>query len=482
MFIPNTKIIALIPLFILMTSIFIIMFSIIFKRNHFFVFCITVFSLFLLLISLFFIYYIIPINITSLLYIDFYSLVYITMVILSSIVMVFVSYFFLENFDTNKEEFYLLILSSIIGAIILIESNHIFTIFIGMELLSFPIFGLMTYSFKKNTVIQVILKYVLLSSVITSFSLLGITLIYFICGTLKLNYIKIAFLINNVYMNKILLIGIVLLLTSLFFKLSLFPLHFWISDVYQNVAPVLLIYSVTVVKIAVFAVLMKLFIYFPYEKCQVLYLFIEIVSILSIVFGSIMAAFQNNIKKFFGYSSIVHIGYILTTLLVIQNYYIANEVAIIYLINYTMSSVGIFSVLSLLILYNKHASFDLDKLSVYPTVLKDNPVLSISIIIIIFSFLGIPLTYGFITKMLILCIMIQKKFWFILFSIIITSGFGIYYYLKIILYLYNTKNVIKLHRIQSYKIIEIFIVLISMIIIIFGIFPQIIMHTLRLYN
>ncbi|WP_367677237.1 NADH-quinone oxidoreductase subunit N [Buchnera aphidicola] len=404
------------------------------------------------------------------------------MVILSSIIMIFVSYFFLENFTTHKEEFYVLILSSIIGAIILIEANHMFTIFIGIELLSFPIFGLMTYSFKKNTVIQVILKYVLLSSVITSFSLFGITLIYFICGTLKLNYIKIAFLINNVYMNKILLIGVLFLLTSLFFKLSLFPLHFWVADVYQNVVPVLLIYSVTVVKIAVFSVLIKLFIYFPHNQCQVLYLLIEILSILSIVFGSIMTAFQNNIKKLFGYSSIVHIGYILTTLLVMQDHYIANEVAIIYLINYTMSSIGIFSALSLLILYNKDANFNLKKLSVYHTILKEKPILSAALIIIIFSFAGIPLTYGFITKMLILFIIIQKKFWFLLFSIIITSGFGIYYYLKIILHLYNTKNVIQLYHMKSYKIIEFFIILISIMIIIFGIFPQIIMDVLRLYN
>lgn len=482
MFIPHVKIIALMPLFILMSSIFIIMFSMILKRNHVFVFCITLCSLLCTLVSLFYIYYIVPVTITSLLYINFYSLAYIFIVIFSSICMISIVYIFLENFYNHKEEFYILLLSSITGAVILIEANHIFTIFIGMELLSLPIFGLITYSFKRSTSIPVILKYVLLSSIVTSFSLLGITVIYLICGTLKLNYIKIAFLINNIFINKILLFGVVFFLTSVFFKLSLFPLHFWITDVYNYASPVLLIYSVTVVKIAVFSILIKLFVYFPYIQCQKLYLFIELLAILSIICGSIMAAFQNNIKTFFGYSSIVHIGYILTTLLVIQDYYISNNIAIIYLINYTMSSIGIFSVLSILILRNKNVNFDLQSLSVYNTLLKGKPILCIAIIIIMFSFLGMPFTYGFITKFLILSIMIQNKFWFLLLSVAISSGFGIYYYLKIILCLYNTRNMISIQNRTPYTRIEIVIIFISILIVILGICPQLIMNILRLNN
>ncbi|QCI27126.1 proton-conducting transporter membrane subunit [Buchnera aphidicola] len=474
MFILNPKVMILIPFLILITSIICIILSIIFKRNHLFSFYISFFSLIFILLSFFFIYKYIPIYFSTLLCINFYSIIYLYIIIFSSIFTIFINYFYLQKYFFYQEEFYLLILSSIIGAITVIEANHIFIILFGIELMSFPILGLMLYSLKKHTNIRIILKYLILSSIVTIFSFLGISLIYLICGNLNLNNIKISFLINDIQNNKILLIGLGLLLISLFFKLSLFPFHFWISDIYKNISPFLLMYSTTVIKVATFSVLMKIFMYIPYEKSKVLYLIIELISISSIIFGSFMTVFQNNIKKLFGYSSIVHMGYILITLFSINNYHFNNSIALIYLINYTISNIGIFSLLSLLLLLDHNTNFNLNNLFVYNFVLWKKIIFHISVFIIIFSFLSIPFTFGFISKFCIFFIILYAKLWMILYAILINSGFSIYYYLKIILNLYRNNLSKNISNKKSYTVIQIFIFLISIIILFIGIYPKII--------
>lgn len=480
MFIPISKIISLLPLVILMTGIVIIMFSMIFKRNHLFVFFTTFFSLLCTFCSLLAVYLITPISVTILLYINFYSVLYIFIIIISSIFLLCISYFYLKNFCIHQEEFYVLLLSSIIGSIILIESNHIISILLGMELMYLPIFGLMTYFVEQGRTVRVILKYMLLSSMITVFTLLGIAFIYLITGSLNLNYIKIMCLVNSIVLNKILFIGLALLLISLFFKLSLFPLHFWISDVYENISPILLLYFTTVIKVASFSVLVKILEYCPYEQCKILYFIIEIVSCLSIFLGSVMVVSQDNIKKLFGYASIVHMGYTITTLFIIKNYHLANNIALIYLFHYTLSSIGIFGILSLLILLNNRIDWNINTISLYNILLKNRPILNISFFIIIFSFLGIPLTFGFVSKFFILLIVIHQKLWLILCAIVINSGFSIYYYLKVILSLYNHSNHSEIYYNQSYKVIEFLIVCASIIIILFGIFPQIVINFIRI--
>ncbi|QCI25921.1 NADH-quinone oxidoreductase subunit N [Buchnera aphidicola] len=480
MFIPIFKLVALLPLVILMTGIIVIMFSMIFRRNHFFVFCVTFLSLFSVLCILFLIYFITPIFVTILLYINFNSLLYIFLIVFSSMLMLIVFYFYIEKILMYQEEFYVLILSSIIGAIILTEANHIITVLIGTELMSLPIFGLMTYFLESKRKIRVILKYMFLSSLMTSFALLGIVLIYLKCGSLTLNCIKITLLISSSYENKILLIGLMLLFISFFFKLSLFPLHFWIFDIYENISPVLLLYSTIIIKIASFSALIKILSYCPYEKCKIIYLIIETISFFSIIYGSIVVITQNNIKKFFGYSSIVHMGYALISVLTINNYYLSNHIAFIYLLNYVISSIGIFSLLSLLVLLNNNITFDINHMPLYNMLLIDKPVLSFSFVVIIFSFLGIPFTFGFFAKYFTLIVILHKKLWLILCAVIINSGCSIYYYLKIILIAYNKTNVALINGKKCYKIIDIIIILISSVIILFGIFPQILMNFLNM--
>ncbi|CAL4319554.1 NADH-quinone oxidoreductase subunit N [Buchnera aphidicola] len=475
MFMSISKIMVLVPFFVLTMSIVSIICSIIIKRNHFFVFFLTFFSIVLIFILLLFLNYVNPIYVSNLLCFDFYSMKYIDMIIFSSLCMIFISYFYLKDLFLYREEFYILILSSIMGSMLLTIAHHMFSVFIGLELMSLPIYGLMMYSMQKKKIVGVVLKYFIQSSIITILMLFGITLIYLMCGSLGFDVIKISLLVNSKRDNIVLLIGLFFVLTAFFFKLSLFPLHFWISDIYINVSPVVLLYSTTVIKIAVFSALMNLFMYFPYEKSQILYFIMESISVSSIIFGSIMSVFQKNILNFLGYASVVHMGYLATTLFMIHDSYISHKLSVIYFINYIISNIGIFSILNILhYLY----LIQINKISFYSNIFFENPVFGISIIIILFSFLGIPFTFGFITKFLIIMISICKGYFLLNFSILFNSGLGIYYYLKVLINIYIKRNHNNnfLHGIISYKFIKIFVLFFSIMILIFGIFPNLILN------
>ncbi|CAL4319462.1 NADH-quinone oxidoreductase subunit N [Buchnera aphidicola] len=475
-------IISLLPFLILIVNVFIILFSIIVYRSHKFVFFTTIIGLNSIFLSLIYLCNFLPINVNELLDINIYSLRYIEIIIFISLFFVSFSYLYLNKFFFYREEFYILFLSSLLGSILVICSNHMIVLFLGMELMSLPIIGLMIYSIFDIESISVMLKYMILSIISSVFMLLGIVLIYSICGNLNFNSIKMYFLTNQIQDNKILLLGIGFLLISFFFKLSLFPLHFWVSDVYQYTYSILLFYITTVLKITTFFVLIKLFFYFPYLQSKILYFITEIVAIFSIIFGSIMMLFQQNIKKFIGYSSIIHMGYIIVILLVTNQYDNYYKISIIYFIYYVLSNLGLFSMLFLSELSQNTKNTKINYISYYEGLFWKNPKLTIAITVILFSFLGIPCTLGFIVKFLMIFFITYHNFWFINFAILVNSGLGIYYYLKMILNLYSCKNIN--HKIifkKKYKNIEILIIFISMIIFFLGFFPNCIINMIGLH-
>ncbi|CAL4319455.1 NADH-quinone oxidoreductase subunit N [Buchnera aphidicola (Pterocallis alni)] len=478
MIIPVYRMISFIPFILLITSIMVIMCSIIIKRNHFFVMCTTVIGLFFTLISLLFLLKFHSIHFNILLRCDFYSIIYSVMMVLCTLYISIISYFYIKKFFLYKEEFYVLILSSLLGGLLLVFANHIISIFVGLEVMSIPTIGMMTYSLYYQKCLNVVLKYVILSSLASICMLFGIAIIYSVCGNLSLYNIKVSFLINTIYVNQILLLGLALFLFPFFFKLALFPFYFWVSSIYENISSFVLIYLSTVIKISIISLLIKLFVYFPHPCANVLYLFLEIISIFSIIFGSIMSVLQKNIKKLFGYASIVHIGYILIPIFTINNYFILNKVILLYLINYVLGNIGIFTILCLSKLYYDYRLIKLNDLYFYKGFFWKQPILSISMTIIILSFLGIPFTFGFITKFYIIFISVLHSCYFANLGILISMSLGIFYYLKIILNIYSfNKNIV--HQtlpMMMCRNIEYFILFIAFTIFVLGIFPQIILH------
>ncbi|MBZ2279482.1 NADH-quinone oxidoreductase subunit N, partial [Buchnera aphidicola] len=159
-------------------------------------------------------------------------------------------------------------------------------------------------------------------------------------------------------------------------------------------------------------------------------------SSLSMFFGNIMALFENNIKRFFGYTSIAQLGYIFIVLLVSQkNYLFSLEAVGIYLISYFLSNTSFFGIISLL--SNPDKKIDHDSMFLYRGLFWKKPVLAIMITIILLSLSGIPLTLGFIGKFYLLSIILQERLWFLGLSFLISTVIGIYCYLRLIFTLYS---------------------------------------------
>ncbi|QFQ32011.1 NADH-quinone oxidoreductase subunit N [Buchnera aphidicola] len=424
---------ALLPLLILIAGLVILIFSISCNRNHFLVAVLSASFLIITLFSLYFLISIVPINISILFYINKYSIFYIAIILISSIATCVFSYSWLLNYPFNKEEFYLLLLLSTLGSILLTISNNMSSIFISIELMSLPIFGLIAYSNYVNYALEASFKYLILSAISSSFLLLGISWIYAISGDLSIFSINHALLLASDHEKLVLLFGIVMVLFSFLFKLSLVPFHLWTSDVYQGTPSSILSFFSVSGKVALFSVLLNIFSYNFIENNKMLYVILLLISIFSIFFGNLMAIFQVNIKRFFGYSSISQLGYLFIILLVLKNNYVLSlETVVIYLFNYLFVNIGYFGIIHLF----SHSDNDVDLIDFYKGLFWSKPALSFIMTIVLLSLAGIPITLGFIGKFYILSIIIQNHLWLIGTSFLFGTIFGLYGYFRLIINLY----------------------------------------------
>ncbi|QIQ41214.1 MAG: NADH-quinone oxidoreductase subunit N [Buchnera aphidicola (Aphis urticata)] len=433
MIINLRELIALLPFLILIAGLVIVIFSISYNRNHLFIAILSIFILITALLSLYFLISIVPINVTILFNINRYSIFYIAIILISSIATCIFSYSWLLNYPFNKEEFYLLLLLSTLGAICLTVANNMSSIFISIELMSLPVFGLIAYSNYANYALEASFKYLILSAISSSFLLLGISWIYVISGDLSISSIHSYLSLTPHNEKLVLLFGIVMVLFSFLFKLSLVPFHLWTSDIYQGTPSSILSFFSVSGKVALFSVLLNIFSYNFIENNKMLYVLLSLVSIFSILFGNLMAIFQVNMKRFFGYSSISQLGYLLIVLLALKNNYIFSlETVIIYLLNYLFINISYFGIINLF----SRSSNDLDLINSYRGLFWSKPILSCIMTLALLSLAGIPITLGFIGKFYILSIIIQNHLWFIGLSFLFGTILGFYGYFRLIINLY----------------------------------------------
>lgn len=482
MIINLQKLTALFPFLVLILALVIVMLSISYNRNHFFVATSTVLSLMVSFVSLYFLIKIVPIDINNLFYITRYSILYIGMIIISSFSTCIFSYFWLLNYPFNKEEFYLLILLSTLGAIALSISSNMSSLFISMELMSLPYLGLIAYAHYQKYSLETSFKYLVLSGVTSSFLLLGISWIYAVTGNLSISSINSVF--NNLSSTNFLIMffGTTMILMSFLFKLSLVPFHLWISDIYRRTSsPVLTFFSVSS-KISIFSFLLYFFSYPSILNNKKLTLIILLISIFSIFFGNIMALFQKNIKKFFGYSSISQMGYLLIIFLVTKNdYHFSLEAGGIYLLNYLLAGTVYFGTINLISNYynRNHLCEEIYSIDAYKGLFWSQPLLSSIMIITCLSLAGMPMTLGFWGKFYILSIIIKNHLWPLIFLFFIGTIIGFLGYLKVIINFYltplksfNCINDINMPYNWYYHPSGIIILFFSIIILFLGIYPN----------
>ena len=337
---------------------------------------------------------------------------------------------YLKTFKIFKIEYPILILSSVLGMMVMISSNDLMVFYIGLELQSLALYVLATFNRDQLKSSEAGLKYFVLSALSSGLLLYGCSLIYGFSGST--NFDLISNQLNST--NYVLTFGIVFILVGLAFKISAVPFHMWAPDVYEGSPTSVTLFFTMVPKIAALTVFIR-FLYVPFlnliNQWQMIIIFLSIASML---FGAIAAIGQTNIKRLIAYSSIGHIGYTLAGLATGSNEGIQSS--IVYITIYVIMNLAFFSCLLMLKRNNQYYE-DIDDLS---GLSKNHPLLSLSLLVILFSLAGIPPLAGFFAKFYIFTAVLEQSMYFLAIVGLLSTVIAAFYYLRIIKIIYFDKE------------------------------------------
>ena len=350
--------------------------------------------------------------------------------LLAAFLVLVISSNYLRTYKIFKIEYPILILSSVLGMLVMISSNDLIVFYMGLELQSLALYVLATFNRDQLKSSEAGLKYFVLSALSSGLLLYGCSLIYGFTGSTNFNFIA-----NQLNSNEYALtFGIVFILVGLAFKISAVPFHMWAPDVYEGSPTSVTLFFTMVPKIAALTVFIR-FLYVPFlnliDQWQMILIFLSIASML---FGSIAAIGQTNLKRLIAYSSIGHVGYALAGLATGTNDGIQSSV--IYITIYILMNLGFFSCLLMMKRNNEYYEYleDLSGLS------KNHPLLSLSLLIILFSLAGIPPLAGFFAKFYIFKSVLEQSMYFLAIVGLLSTVVAAFYYLRIIKIIYFDKE------------------------------------------
>ncbi len=426
---------ALLPLLVTSLTIVVVMLAIAWKRSHSTTFILSVGGLNLALLSIIPAMKVAPLAVTPLMVVDSFAGFYMALTLVSTLACVTLAHAYMEGFPGNREELYLLMLLSAAGGLVLVSTQHLAGLFIGLELLSVPIYGMVAYAFFNKHTLEAGIKYMVLSAVGSAFLLFGMALLYADSGSLTFAGIG-ASLANSTGQNSLAHVGIGLMLIGLAFKLSLVPFHLWTPDVYQGAPAPVTAFLVSASKVAVFAVLLRLYQMSPATAGGWLSDLLSVIAIASILVGNLLALTQSNLKRLLGYSSIAHFGYLLVALIASKG--MAVEAIGVYLTTYVVSSLGAFGVVTLM--STPYHGRDADALFEYRGLFWRRPYLTAVLTLMMLSLAGIPLTAGFIGKFYIITVGVQEQLWWLLGAMVMGSAIAVFYYLRVMVTLFMQEH------------------------------------------
>jgi NADH-quinone oxidoreductase subunit N len=369
----------------------------------------------------------------------------------------------IEKVGEHVGEYYALIFFILSGIAIAATFNTLLMLFIGIEIISIPLY-ILTGSDKRNLKSnEAALKYFLMGAFSTGIMLMGITFIY--GGTPNATFYIDKIMLGTGQMPVLISVGLLFILVALSFKVSAAPFHFWTPDVYDGAPTVFTSFMSTIVKVAGFFAFIRLFEHAfgsMQDQWQKLITFITIATLL---IGNITAVFQQSVKRMLAYSSIAQAGFMLLAVFALNDK--AKEGMLLYTAAYSLATIGIFGVLT------KMEDYTIDG---FNGLAKAQPIMALTATIFLLSLTGIPLTAGFQSKFFMLMAAVQNghQIWIVIVAVLF-AAISAYYYFRVIQAMYfkeGNENTIQTTAIS--KPFQIMLVVISIMILIIGIYPEII--------
>jgi NADH-quinone oxidoreductase subunit N len=403
----------------------------------------------------------INIDTKEMLHVDSYSLAFLAIVFLCTIIYFLLNATDIEKVGEHVGEYFALIFFVLCGVSILASFNTLLMLFLGIEIMSIPLY-ILTGSDKRNLKSnEASLKYFLMGAFSTGILLMGIAFIYGgnANGSFYIGNLQMA----EGLMPPMIAVGLVFLVIALSFKVSAAPFHFWTPDVYDGAPTVFTSFMSTIVKVAGFFAFVRLF-STAFGRVQGQWQnLIVFITIATLLIGNVTAVFQQSVKRMLAYSSIAQAGFMMFAVFSLNEK--ANDGLIIYSAAYCLATIGIFAVLIKMKDYTIEGFNGLG---------KTNPLLALCATIFLLSLTGIPLTAGFQSKFFMLMGAVENghKFWLVIVAVLF-AAISAYYYFRVIQAMYfkdATENVVDENEITTtFKVV---LVITAILILAIGIYPE----------
>jgi NADH-quinone oxidoreductase subunit N len=463
---------ALLPLVLIAGTAVVAILAIALRRNHAQTAAIALLGLAAAFASLWVAADAAPHEIRPLLTVDRYGLFYMGLIFAASAVFVLLSYDYLTKCAGEHDEVYVLMLIATLGAAVLVASSHLIALFLGLELLSVSLYGMIAYLRTRPLPLEAGLKYLVLAAVSSAFLLFGVALIYAALGSMELA--RLATILPAAgFDQRLVFSGLAMVITGLGFKLAVVPFHLWTPDVYEGAPAPVTAYIATVSKGAIFAALLRYFQGAQLIEIPSIFLLFSAIAVVSMIAGNLLALLQDNLKRILAYSSIAHLGYLLVAFLAGGS--LAVVAVTFYLVAYFVTTLGAFGVISVLSNGEKGAV----TIEAYRGLFWRRPVLAGIFTAMLLSLAGIPMTAGFLAKFYVVAAGASSAKWPLVFTLAVTSAVGLYYYLRVVVALYAQREGLAPSEPSLEAVPSLLLALLTSLLLWFGVFPGALLGLIR---
>jgi NADH-quinone oxidoreductase subunit N len=359
-------------------------------------------------------------------------------------------------------EFYLLLFTCTLAMMMLVSAVHLLTIYVALELSSYSLYILVTLRKGRNMGVEAGIKYFLIGITASAVMLFGLALLY---STIQATYVKdIIELLPRFIEQPLVIIGLLLTLCGFFFKLAVFPFHFWVPDVYQGAANQVAAYIATASKVAAIAILIRMVALSGGSSLYLVHVLVTL-SIISMTVGNLAAIVQKDLKRLLAYSSVAHAGYVLIGILsMTSNGYAA---AIFYALAVLVMKFTSFLVV-VMVAYDG-SNLEITQLA---GLHRRSPILAMALMLSAFSLAGIPPTIGFTGKLLIFTAAMEQGYFVLVLIAMINVVISLYYYLLVVKAAYMLEPSEELPAYQISPSIKALAGSLIVVTVVSGIFPQ----------
>jgi len=405
-------------------------------------------------------------NFNGMLLYDRFGLLFLVVIVFALLIYFLLNGKEIEKVGNHPYEYFALIFFIMCGVGLVALFNNLLILFLGIEIISIPLY-ILTGADKRNLKSnEAALKYFLMGSFSTGIMLMGIAFLYGATASFQIDRLNLQ---QGDNFMVFLIIGIVMIMIAMAFKVSAAPFHFWTPDVYDGAPTVFTSFMATIVKASVFIGFLNLFANGFGGMTDKWKLSIAIITALTLFIGNITAVYQQSVKRMLAYSSIAQAGFMMFAVFAIND--MSKQGLLLYAAAYCLATIGIFAVLVKM----KDYTFD-----GFNGLAKKQPLVALVLTVCLFSLAGIPLTAGFFAKYFVLAAAVKTGtyLWLVVFAVVM-AAVSVYYYFRVVQAMYFKEG--DGQDIEVTPVFKGLLVTIAVLIVLLGVFPSLLLNWLTVY-